>query len=72
MNYFLSFVDEEVMDISFHLIERIQNMNLNELENAMVAALVIMQPGQLYYMQKYGFAVIFFFFSRGYFYTPRL
>ncbi len=45
MNYFLSFVDEEVMDISFHLIERIQNMNLNELENAMVAALVIMQPG---------------------------
>ena len=45
LNYFLSFTDEETMDITFALVERIQNLKLNDLETAVVAPLIVMQSG---------------------------
>lgn len=45
LNYFLSFTDEETMDITFALVERIQKLKLNDLETAVVAPLIVMQSG---------------------------
>ena len=47
LNYFLSFTDEETMDITFALVERIQKLKLNDLETAVVAPLIVMQSGML-------------------------
>ena len=46
MNYFLSFTDEETMEITFALVERVQNLKLDDLETAVVAPLVVMQTGK--------------------------
>ena len=45
LNYFLSFTDEETMDITFALVERVQNLKLSDLEAAVIAPLIVMQSG---------------------------
>ncbi len=46
-NYFLSFIDQETVDLFFSIIKRIQNMHLSDLERALVAPMIVMQSGRL-------------------------
>ena len=46
MNYFLSFASEESVLQTFQVADRVQSLDLNNLETAIAAAFVALQPGE--------------------------
>ena len=51
MNYFKSFAPEETVLQTFLVADRVQSLDLNNLETAIAAAFVALQPGNTFQIQ---------------------